>query len=331
MSDKQHLILEQGPHLLSRANYKTIIWEVALALVPALVIAIYNFGMSALWAVIYTVLAAMACEALCCFIRRKPLTLGDGSAFLTGLLLAFSMPVNAPWWLYIVGGAFAIIIAKQVFGGLGHNPFNPAAIARVFLLVSFPVPMTSWVIANSPDMVTGASPLGILHTNGPKAVADLNLLDLFSGYPSMGCIGEISEIALLIGGIYLLIRRIITWHIPVFYIATVAVFAAITHAVNPDQYAGVLFHLSTGAVFLGAFFMATDYVTSPVSGLGKAIFGIGCGIITMVIRLWGAYPEGVSFAIVLMNAFTPLIDRYTKPRVYGCKATGLRRIFPCKH
>jgi electron transport complex protein RnfD len=238
----------------------------------------------------------------------------DGSAALTGLLLALNLPPSSPWWMVLVGSAVAIAIGKQIYGGLGHNPFNPALVARVVLLVSWPVQMTRWI---SPlDGLSTATPLGVLKADGIAKLGGFRLFDLFIGNVG-GCIGEVSAIALLIGILFLLWKGYVTWHIPVSYMGTVFIFAGIFWLVNPQKYANPLLHLLAGGLVLGACFMATDYVTSPMTPKGQIIFGVGCGLMTCIIRLFGGYPEGVSFSILLMNAATPLIDQYTRPKRYG--------------
>ena len=257
--------------------------------------------------------------------------IGDCSAILTGLLLAFNLPSNMPWWIVVIGALVAIGVGKMSFGGIGQNPFNPALVGRVFLLISFPVQMTTWprplgFAGSYVDAETGATPLALLKQavkNGDSSVLQHlpNLWDSFLGAMG-GSLGEVSALLLLIGGLFLIITRVITWHIPVSILATVALFAAATgwcgalpEGITTAEY--VALTLCTGGIMLGAFFMATDYVTSPMSNWGKIIFGIGIGVIVMVIRTWGAYPEGMSFAILIMNAFTPLINTYVKPKRFG--------------
>jgi len=274
-----------------------------------------------------SVIACMFFEwAICKFImKREALTLCDGSAAITGVLLAFNLPSNLPIWIIVIGALFAIGVGKMSFGGLGNNPFNPALAGRVFLLLSFPVQMTTWPevgqLASYVDVETAATPLAIMKgvLNGAPGVSLSDLpgsLSLFLGQNG-GCIGEVSVLALLLGLIYMLWRKIITWHIPVSILVTVFVFAAIMHLVNPELYVSPWIHLLSGGLMLGAVFMATDYVTSPMSKKGMLLYGVCIGLLTMVIRLFGAYPEGVSFAILIMNAFTPLINMYMKPKRFG--------------
>jgi electron transport complex protein RnfD len=259
------------------------------------------------------------------YILQKEPQVTDGSAILTGILLAFNVPASIPSWMIIVGSLFAIGIAKMSYGGLGNNPFNPALVGRVFMLISFPAQMTSWpaIGTSGVDAVTTATPLALLK-EGIKNGQPVNEIvsglpsnaDLFLGYMS-GSLGEISVASLLLGGLFLLIRKVITWHIPVSMMAGVAFFAGIFWMIDPSHYADPLFHLMTGGVILGAFFMATDMVTSPMNPRAQLIFGAGIGVLTMLIRMWGAYPEGVSFAILIMNALVPLMNRYVKPKRFG--------------
>jgi electron transport complex protein RnfD len=248
-------------------------------------------------------------------------TIGDCSAILTGTLLAFNLPSSIPLWMAILGSLAAIGIGKMSFGGLGRNPFNPALVGRVFLLLSFPVAMTSFP-SPTPDAMSGATPLAFVKEalkNGQSVsslMPDLNYGSLLLGERA-GSLGEIAALALILGFIYLLWRKVITWHIPVFVLGTMAVFTGILHGIDPEHYMGPAFHLLTGGALLGAIFMATDYVTSPMSKKGMAIYGIGIGVITVLIRVWGAYPEGMSFAILIMNAVVPLLNKYIRPKRFG--------------
>lgn len=296
-------------------------YGVLLALLPATLMGVYFFGPHTLVIIAISLAVAVVCEALMQRMMGQPVNILDGSALITGLLLAMNLPPNSPWWLVVVGSAVSIILGKQIFGGLGGNPFNPALVGRVVLLISWPVQMTTWVrptpmFSSAVDAVSAATPLGILKLEGAARVASLNVWDSFWGM-SGGSLGETSVIALLLGGAYLLYKGYISWHIPFSYLLTVAIFGGVFWLIDPSQYASPLFHLFTGGLMLGAFFMATDYVTTPVTRKGQLIFGVGCGILTMVIRLFGGYPEGVSFSILLMNAATPLIDRYVKPVAFG--------------
>ena len=256
--------------------------------------------------------------------KREACTICDGSAALTGLLLAFNLPSNLPIWIIIIGALVAIGVGKMTFGGLGCNPFNPALVGRIFLLISFPVQMTSWPTVQQwaayTDAETGATPLALMKMavkGDANALSQLpDTLDLFIGN-NPGCIGEVSALALLLGLGYMLWKKIISWHIPVSILGTVLVFAGLMHLVNPVVYASPLAHLFTGGLMLGAIFMATDYVTSPMTHKGMIIYGVAIGFLTVVIRNFGAYPEGMSFAIFIMNAFTPLINTYCKPKRFG--------------
>ncbi len=319
MSDEQstvagELIVSTGPHVCTVTDIPRIMYGVIIALIPATVMGIYLFGWGALKVVVISMLAAILTEGAVQFAMGREVSMLDGSAAVTGLLLALNLPPTSPWWMVLVGSVVAIVIGKQVYGGLGHNPFNPALVARVVLLVSWPVQMTRWVM--SPDGISAATPLGILKADGLAKLGGVRLLDLFIGNVG-GCIGEVSAIALLIGLLYLLWKGYVTWHIPVSYMGTVFVFTGIYWIINPQKYANPLFHILAGGLVLGACFMATDYVTSPITPKGQIIFGIGCGVITCIIRLFGGYPEGVSFSILLMNAAAPLIEQYTRPKRYG--------------
>lgn len=324
---------------------------VLLALVPATAFDFYLFGWPAMLLFAVTVGACAAAEALCLTAARQPVraTLADGSAILTGWLLAMSLPPWAPWWLGVFGAVFAIVLAKHAFGGLGQNLFNPAMVARVALLVSFPVAMTAWVApqplfsAAAPgltdalavtfggkgvDAVSSATPLGFVKTELSRGIAASQSLtqtpelrDMALGWRA-GSLGETSALLLLAGGLFLMAKRIITWHIPVTVLATLFLLGSIGHAANPARFADGAFHLLSGASLLGAFFIATDYVTSPVSKRGQLVFGFGVGLLTWLIRCFAGYPEGMAFAILLMNSLTPIIDRYTRPRVFGRKPSG---------
>ena len=302
-------------------------YRVLLALVPALLVAIYYFGWYALRLTLVSVAACMLTEWLIQkFLIKGPLTINDGSAALTGLLLAFNVPANLPIWMVIVGSIVAIGIGKMAFGGLGKNPFNPALVGRVFMLVSFPTAMTTWPKAAPifqagffTDAVTGPTPLGILKESGVGALAkanDMQFLDMVLGNRG-GAFGEVCAIALLLGAIYLIARKVIDIATPLSILLTVFIFTGICWLINDEAFIAPWYHLIYGGLILGAFFMATDMVTTPMTIRGKILFGFGVGVITVVIRLWGAYPEGVSFAILIMNAFTPLINKAFKPKVFG--------------
>jgi electron transport complex protein RnfD len=294
--------------------------DVLLALMPALAVSVWVFG--------WQVLAVTVVSVACCvvfewmiqrFLIKGSATISNLSAVVTGVLLAFNLPASIPLWLVMLGAFVAIAVAKMSFGGLGKNPFNPALVGRVFLLIAYPVQMTSFPAI---DAATGATPLalakGVLKGDGSVSdvMAQLNVNDLLVGFKS-GSFGEVAVIALLLGGVYLLLRKVITWQIPVAVLGTMAVFSAILWFVAPESYMPPMFHLLTGGAVLGAFFMATDYSTSPMTHKGGIIFGVGIGLITIIIRLWGAYPEGMSFAILIMNAVVPLINKYVKPTHFG--------------
>lgn len=321
------LIISPSPHVHGGDSIEKNMYGVLIALIPAFACSVLFFGMGAIIVTLTSVIACLIFEYLIQkFLLKQQPTIFDGSALITGVLLAFNMPSNLPVWIIVIGALVAIGIGKMSFGGLGCNVFNPALVGRVFLLISFPVQMTSWPLAlgiSTPymDAQTGATPLALLKEavkTGQSAV-DLLSADSFIGYKNMvignmgGSLGEVATLALLVGFVYMLFRKIITWHIPVTIFATVFIFAGILNFCNPEAYAGPVFHLLTGGLMLGAIFMATDYVTSPMTSKGMIIFGIGIGIITVVIRVFGAYPEGMSFAILIMNGFTPLINRYCKP------------------
>ncbi|MDD5584120.1 MAG: RnfABCDGE type electron transport complex subunit D [Candidatus Omnitrophica bacterium] len=314
------LTVSFSPHLHGKESLRTIMWIVVVSLVPAGVAGVFIFGLRALWVIVLGIVSAVCAEALLQLLTKKKITIGDGSAVLTGLLLSFNLPVSVPWWLVVIGSVFAIAIGKQAFGGLGQNIFNPALVGRVFLMASWPKYMTAFTqpIARGTmnfgyDAVTAATPLTLLKEG--KSIEQLSYLDLFLGRHG-GCLGEVCIAALLIGALFLMLRGYISWHIPIPYIATVGLFAYVFGA-KDLLHGDWLFHVLSGGLILGAFFMATDYVTSPLTRKGQIIFGIGCGVITAIIRLWGGYPEGVSYAILIMNAATPLIDRFTKNRIFG--------------
>ena len=320
----EKFILSSSPHAHSGASVSGIMLDVIIALLPALVCGVWFFGMKALVLALVCVASAVTTEALCRLAMKRENSIGDFSAVLTGLLLALNLPPDLPLWMAVAGSVFAIAIAKQTFGGLGYNPFNPALAGRAFMLISFTGAMTTWSAAKwaaLPEAMTSATPLAFLTKPGSSATvldAPGILQSLFVGNVN-GSIGEVSALALLVGAAYLLFRRVITWHIPVSFIASVAVFAFFKHGHDLAALKAAEVHVLSGGVILGACFMATDYVTSPITAAGKLVFGIGCGILTMLIRFAPSYPEGVSFSILVMNAFTPLINRWTRPRVFGGK------------
>jgi len=361
------LFASAAPHIRDRASIPQIMYSVNGALIPALMGAIVIFGMRAAWLVLMSILSAVATEWTIQKLRKIPVTINDGSAILTGLLLAFNLPAGVPIWIPVVGSAFAIGIGKQVFGGLGYNPLNPALLGRAFLMASWPVHMTKdwlnpfwWTQANFHffswsvrvpgsskiiDTVTGATPLEVFKTargilldpnSSPDKILaasdDLNAVlssskALFLGNVG-GCIGETSALLLLLGAIFLLYRRVIGWKIPLAYLFTVAILAWVFSGTDGLFSGDPLFHILSGGVVLGAFFMATDLVTTPITYWGKIIFGTGCGVITIIIRLVGGYPEGCSYSILLMNLTTPLLDKYTLPKRFGLKPVPLREVRP---
>ena len=342
-----NLHLPSAPHAHAPDSVPRIMQLVLLAVAPTVLYGVILFGWPALNLLLVTVLACLLCEAACLQIAGRPIQPGlwDGSALLTGVLLAVSLPPWAPWWIGVLGAVFAIVISKQVFGGIGQNLFNPAMLARVALLVSFPVEMTTWLgphplfssqapglldslaitFSGIPDVdgVSGATILGHVRT---QLGMNQTLGQILPGHYQPGTavlgwtggsLGETAEWLALGGGVWLLWRRVITWQIPVAMLATMALLAGGFHLLNPDRFADPSLHLLSGSLMLGAFFFATDPVTSPTTPMGQLVFGAGCGALVYIIRTWGGYPEGVAFAIVLMNAATPLIDHYIRPRIYG--------------
>jgi len=296
------LTVSINPHIKDKDNVNKIIWYVILALLPAVGVGVYFFGMDALLVILLSVSSAVVTELIIQRFTGEQITIKDGSAVLTGLLLALVLSPLVPWWIPVLGAIFAIAIGKMVFGGLGHNIFNPALVGRAFLVVSWPALMTKWLLV---DGTTGATPLGMLKLEGVKAGYNA----LFFGSIG-GCIGETSAIALLLGAGFLFYKKVIDWRIPATYVGTVFVFALIFRQ-DP------IFHVLAGGLLIGAFFMATDYVTSPITQNGRLIFGFGCGFLTIILRLFSGYPEGVMFSILLMNAAVPLIERYTKIKPFG--------------
>jgi len=304
------LKVSHAPFVRSRDSIEKVMYNVAIALAPATLLSIYFFGWRALILTVLSIVSCIGFEWMTDKIRGREQTAAlDGSAFVTGLLLALNVPSSLPYWMLIIGAFVAIVVSKHLFGGLGYNIFNPALVARVFLLISFPVAMTNWPVPFAVDMETAASPLGVLKTDGVEFIQNLNLWQMSFGEIG-GSMGETSAIALLIGALWLLFKQYITLTIPLSFILTTFGFTGIFYLIDPSLYASPVFHLLTGGLLLGALFMATDMVTSPIALRGQLIFGIGCGLLTAVIRLWGGYPEGVSFAILIMNAFVPLIDSW---------------------
>ena len=315
-------IVATAPHMHSPMSTQSLMRDVLIALVPAFCLSGIVYGLDAFRVTAIAVVSCVLVEYLIQkFLFKGAPTICNLSAVVTGVLLAFNLPSNIPWWIIVIGAVVAIGVAKMTFGGLGHNPFNPALVGRVFLLIAYPVQMTSFPKPIHPDYIdafAGATPLAALKSQA-IAAGDANLLDMLSGMMP-GSMGEIAAAALLAGGIYMIWRRVITWHIPVAVLGSMAAFAfvvALAQGGGEAIYALPAFHLLAGGAMLGAIFMATDYVTSPMTPKGMIIYGVGIGVITMVIRMWGAYPEGMSFAILLMNAVTPLINKYVKPRRFG--------------
>lgn len=307
------LVISVSPHIKKDTSISSIMWVVVLALIPALVGGVYLFGLGVLWIVLMSVTTALTTEFIIQKLSKKKVTVLDGSALITGLLLGLCLPPTVPLWVPAIGAIIAIGVAKHAFGGLGHNIFNPALIGRVFLVISWPVLMTTWV--KPFDAVTQATPLAISKMQGASDLIAafgsraLMYKQLFIGTVG-GSIGETSALLLLIGALFLLYKKVITWHAPLAYIGGVGLLSL---ALGNDP----LFHMLSGGLFLGAFFMATDYVTTPLTTKGKIIFGAAAAVITVVIRLYSGLPGGVTYSILLMNAFTPLIDRYTKTRIFG--------------
>ena len=334
----KQFIVSPAPHFHSGDSVRKNMLLVIIALLPAYAVSVWQFGWGALITTAISVTACVLVEWLIAkFILKQKSTICDLSAALTGFLLALNLPSNLPWWIVVIGAIVAIGVAKMSFGGLGQNLFNPALVGRVFMLISFPAQMTTWPEAKGfatsyVDATTGATPLAALKTLLDKGATDDKVSDALSALPEMwdiligkmgGSLGEVSALLLLAGGIFLIATRVITWHIPVSIMATVALFAAVTgwagmlpESVATGEY--VMLSLCTGGMMLGAWFMATDYVTSPMSNCGKLIFGVGIGVIVMVIRTWGAYPEGMSFAILIMNACAPLLN-LIRPKRFGEK------------
>jgi len=335
--------ISSSPHIKDVDSIPKIMYSVVIALLPAGAGATYFFGIHALWIILVSIVSALLTESLFQLVLKRPNTIADGSAIVTGILLAYNLPSGIPLWLPAVGAFVGIAVGKMAFGGLGYNPMNPALIGRAFLMASWPVYMT--VFKTIPragtlsgiDAITNATPLNVLkhareilihthgHTTEQITKAAQAVSQLYSSYGTLfwgrvgGCLGETSAVLLLIGAAFLMYKRIIGWKIPFTYIGTVALFTWIFGGTDGLFTGNALFHILSGGLILGAFFMATDMVTTPVTFKGRLIFGTGCGIITVIIRLWGGYPEGVSYSILLMNLTTPLLDKYTKPKVFGGK------------
>lgn len=312
-----------SPHVHGCTSTRRIMLDVVFALLPAWLVGVYFFGVNAILVTLVSIISCMLCEYLIArYVLRVQPTLDDGSAVVTGLLLAMNLPSGIPLWIVVIGSIVAIGIAKMSFGGLGNNLFNPALTARALLLISFPMQMTTWPLARAgawcADGTTGATVLALVkNARYGHGFADMpSALDMFVGNMG-GSIGEISAVALILGGIYLLIRRVISWHIPVAVLVGATVLSGAMWLANGEVYASPLVHLLSGGMLLGAIFMATDYATSPMSKMGMLVYGLLIGLLAVTIRIWGAYPEGMSFAILIMNAMVPLINRYIKPRKFG--------------
>lgn len=318
------LIVSSSPHVRTNKDTSYIMKQVVIALLPATLAALFFFRLSALNVIFFCVTGSVGAEFLCQKISKQESTIGDFSAVVTGLLLAFNVPASLPWWMCLLGAAFAIIVVKMVFGGIGNNFVNPALAARAFLLASFPVAMTlwtrtgvNWVSSGNIDAYTTATPLSFLKagSNGVSSLADsgISISNMLIGNIG-GCIGETSAVLIILGGLYLMYKGIINYVIPTFYICTVAILMFILGGFN---FTFVIYELLAGGLMLGAFFMLTDYTTSPMTKKGKIIYAVLAGLITTVIRLYGCYPEGVSYSILFVNIMTPLIDKYTKTKVFG--------------
>ncbi len=320
------LTISPSPHFKDKPTTKSLMFGVLTALIPTFLVSLYSFGIGALVTTLMSVGSCVLFEWLITkYLLKQQPHIADGSAILTGVLLAFNLPSNISPFIVMFGALIAIGIAKMCFGGLGCNLFNPALVARVFLLISFPVQMTSWPKPIESrlsylDAVTGATPMAAIKAGNLSLCENANFLDMFIGKIG-GSLGEVAAIALILGGIYMIARKIITWHIPVSIILTVFAFAGLLWLIDPSQYVNPLYHILGGGLLLGAIFMATDYVTSPMSATGKIIFGVGIGLLTIIIRLWGNYPEGMSFAILLMNAVVPLINKKFQPARFGAPKT----------
>ncbi len=321
------LTVSPSPHIRGKDTTATIMMDVLIALTPAAIWGIYIFGARALWLILCCVLTCMVSEGVTQKLLRRTVTVSDCSAAVTGLLLALNLPVTMPLWMAMLGSVFAIVVVKQLFGGIGKNFMNPALAGRVFLTLSFAGHMTKFtpaydrILFSTADVVASATPLASLKAG---VLPEASLLDVFLGRTS-GCIGEVSTLMLLLGGIYLLVRKVISWRIPVAYLGTVALLSFAFARTDGARLTVMLYELCTGGLMLAAIFMATDYVTSPVTKRGKLVFGIGCGALTVFIRTFGGYPEGVSFSILIMNALVWYLDAAFRPRVFGKKKGKVAR------
>ena len=309
---ENNFILSPSPHVFTKDTTSKMMKSVMIGLLPASLTSIYFFRLRAIILLCMCIISCVIFEYSFQKLMKRKITIGDYSAVVTGMFLAFVLPPAVPFWICIIGSLVAIILVKQIFGGLGSNIFNPALLARAFLMAAFPTVLTTWSRPLTLDVVTGATPLSLFKFEHILKTYQ----NLFIGNIS-GSLGETSAIALIIGAAYLFYKKVIDYRIPISYILTVVTISFIANKINPSSYAPLVFHVLAGGLLLGAFFMATDPVTSPVTKKGRWVFGIGCGIITMVIRLWGGLPEGVMYSILLMNALTPLINKATRPRRYG--------------
>ena len=316
------LIATSNPHIRAHETTRSIMLDVIIAMLPALVWGVINWGINVLLLTVVSVVGCMFWEWLYRKVMKKPQSVGDLSCVVTGMLLAFVCPPSIPWWMLIIGDFFAIVVVKQLFGGIGKNFVNPALAGRAFLVGSYAGAMTSWAVPgsvaifNTADVVTAATPMAFLKTGDIAALtADVSVMDMFLGKIG-GSMGEVSALCLLIGGVYLIIRKVISWHIPVAYIATVAVLSFLFPKAGTG-FEWMMYSIFGGGLFLGAFFMATDYATSPVTKKGQLIYAIGCGLFTVLIRYFGSYNEGVCYSIMVMNLLVALIDKYTKPTRFG--------------
>ncbi|WP_352425621.1 RnfABCDGE type electron transport complex subunit D [Aminomonas paucivorans] len=311
MTTNRLLVVSSSPHLHGPQTVRSIMRMVLLALLPAGFMGVVTFGVPAFWVIVTCTASSVGTEALWQKLTGRPVTVSDLSAAVTGLLLAYNLPPSIPLWMAAAGSAFAILVVKQLYGGLGKNVVNPALAARAVMLTCWPVPMTTWTL----DGVTGPTPLAILKGTEAAGASLPPFLDVFLGHVG-GCIGETSALALLLGGALLLLERVITWHIPVTYILTVGLLSWILGR-GAGIPADAFYEVCAGGLFLGAIFMATDYATSPMDKSGQLVFAFGCGVLTTLIRLYGGYPEGVSYSILIMNLTVPLIDRFFQPRIFG--------------
>lgn len=340
----QKLLVSPSPHIHSGDSIEKNMYSVIIALVPALIASVIFFGWDALLLTLISIVSCVAIEFVISrfMLKQDGMSITDGSAIITGLLLGLNLPSSLPWWIVVIGAFVAIGLGKMAFGGIGSNIFNPAILGRVFLLVSFPQQMTTWprvkevmesaqnaVTTASMDAISSATPLarikGIANGNPDFSIESISSMrDLFLGQVG-GSLGEVSAVALILGGIFLLIRKVITWEIPVSIVVTGFAFGGIMHLVNPALYVNPLYHVLGGGLLLGAIFMATDYSTSPMTRSGQILYGVCIGLLTMLIRLFGSYPEGMSFAILVMNAFTPMINRFSHPHLFGQVRRGRKK------